>query len=38
LTTAKDDDRLKLLKEIAGTRVYEQKRTESNKLMKESGN
>ncbi|RCH98817.1 Structural maintenance of chromosomes protein 3, partial [Rhizopus stolonifer] len=36
LTTAKDEDRLKLLKEIAGTRVYEQKRTESNKLMQET--
>ncbi|KAI8891369.1 RecF/RecN/SMC protein, partial [Backusella circina FSU 941] len=36
LTTAHDEDRLKLLKEIAGTRVYEQKRFESNKLMQES--
>lgn len=36
LTTAKDEDRLKLLKEIAGTRVYEQKRTESTKLMQET--
>ncbi|KAI8368391.1 RecF/RecN/SMC N terminal domain-containing protein [Choanephora cucurbitarum] len=36
LTTAKDEDRLKLLKEIAGTRVYEQKRSESNKLMQET--
>jgi structural maintenance of chromosome 3 (chondroitin sulfate proteoglycan 6) len=36
LTTAKDEDRLNLLKEIAGTRVYEQKRSESNKLMQET--
>ncbi|CAO3654057.1 unnamed protein product [Mucor hiemalis] len=36
LTTAKDEDRLKLLKEIAGTRVYEQKRAESNKLMQDT--
>ncbi|KAG1213842.1 hypothetical protein G6F69_002459 [Rhizopus microsporus] len=36
LTTAKDEDRLKLLKEVAGTRVYEQKREESNKLMQET--
>ncbi|KAG2211831.1 hypothetical protein INT47_004517 [Mucor saturninus] len=36
LTMAKDEDRLKLLKEIAGTRVYEQKRAESNKLMQET--
>lgn len=35
---AKDEDRLKLLKEIAGTRVYEQKRAESNKLMQETRN
>lgn len=36
LTTAKDEDRLKLIKEIAGTRVYEQKRQESNKLIQET--
>ncbi|KAI9351904.1 RecF/RecN/SMC [Pilaira anomala] len=36
LTVAKDEDRLKLLKEIAGTRIYEQKRVESNKLMQET--
>lgn len=36
LTTVKDEDRLKLLKEIAGTRVYEQKRAESNKLMQDT--
>lgn len=35
---AKDEDRLKLLKEIAGTHVYEQKRSESNKIMEETGN
>ncbi|CDH49768.1 chromosome segregation protein [Lichtheimia corymbifera JMRC:FSU:9682] len=36
LTVAKDEDRLKLLKEIAGTHVYEQKRSESNKIMEET--
>lgn len=37
LTVAKDEDRLKLLKEIAGTRVYEQKRSESTKIIEETG-
>ncbi|KAI8994869.1 RecF/RecN/SMC [Pilobolus umbonatus] len=36
LTVARDEDRLKLLKDIAGTRVYEQKRTESTTLMQET--
>ncbi|KAG0185738.1 Structural maintenance of chromosomes protein 3, partial [Apophysomyces sp. BC1034] len=36
LTVAKDEDRLKLLKEIAGTQVYEQKRRESTKIMEET--
>ncbi|KAI8370556.1 putative chromosome segregation protein SudA [Radiomyces spectabilis] len=36
LTTAKDEDRLQLLKDIAGTRVYEQKRGESTKIMEET--
>ncbi|KAI9276287.1 RecF/RecN/SMC [Sporodiniella umbellata] len=36
LTTAKDEDRLKLLKEVAGTRVYEEKREESSKLLEDA--
>ncbi|TIA89788.1 hypothetical protein E3P99_01877 [Wallemia hederae] len=36
LTNAKDSDRLQLLKEVAGTRVYETKRTESLKIMHET--
>ncbi|OAD80455.1 hypothetical protein PHYBLDRAFT_184304 [Phycomyces blakesleeanus NRRL 1555(-)] len=36
LTVAKDEDRLKLLKDIAGTRVYEQKRNESTKIMEDT--
>ncbi|KAF9932721.1 Structural maintenance of chromosomes protein 3 [Mortierella alpina] len=33
LTNAKDDERLQLLKEVAGTRVYEQRRQESLKII-----
>ncbi|PWN19657.1 putative SMC3 [Microstroma glucosiphilum] len=33
LTNIKDSERLNLLKEVAGTRVYEQRRTESLKIM-----
>ncbi|KAF7721275.1 Structural maintenance of chromosomes protein 3 [Apophysomyces ossiformis] len=36
LTVAKDEDRLKLLKQVAGTQVYEQKRRESTKIMEET--
>ncbi|KAK9465850.1 RecF/RecN/SMC [Lipomyces arxii] len=36
LTNAKDAERLALLKEVAGTQVYEQRRTESLKVMNES--
>ncbi|KAI9490283.1 chromosome segregation protein sudA [Zychaea mexicana] len=36
LTVARDEDRLQLLKEIAGTRVYEQKRSESHKIIEET--
>jgi structural maintenance of chromosome 3 (chondroitin sulfate proteoglycan 6) len=36
LTHAKDSDRLKLLKEVAGTHVYEVKRQESLKIMKDT--
>ncbi|KAF8335540.1 RecF/RecN/SMC [Amanita rubescens] len=36
LTNAKDPERLTLLKEVAGTNVYEQRRTESLKIMAET--
>ncbi|CAO3568041.1 unnamed protein product [Mortierella alpina] len=36
LTVAKDDERLQLLKEVAGTRVYEQRRQESLKIITET--
>ncbi|QSL65683.1 hypothetical protein MERGE_002996 [Pneumocystis wakefieldiae] len=36
LTNAKDSGRLALLKEIAGTQVYEQRRTESLKIIEET--
>lgn len=36
LTNAKDSERLILLKEVAGTQVYEQRRTESLKIMGET--
>lgn len=38
LTLMKDSERLDLLKEIGGTRVYEERRRESLKIMQESGN
>lgn len=37
LTNAKDADRLQLLKEVAGTKVYELRRAESTRLIAESG-
>ncbi|KAF9113570.1 Structural maintenance of chromosomes protein 3 [Mortierella sp. AM989] len=37
LTNAKDNERLQLLKEVAGTRVYEQRRQESLKIISETG-
>lgn len=37
LTNAKDHERLALLKEVAGTKVYEQRRVESLKIMEETG-
>lgn len=37
LTVAKDAERLKLLKEVAGTSVYEERRKESLKIMEETG-
>ncbi|CAG8789550.1 9426_t:CDS:2, partial [Cetraspora pellucida] len=36
LTNAKDPERLQLLKEVAGTRVYEQRRQESMKIIEET--
>ncbi|KAJ3330378.1 Structural maintenance of chromosomes protein 3 [Blyttiomyces sp. JEL0837] len=36
LTNAKDGERLQLLKEVAGTRVYEHRRQESLKIMEET--
>ncbi|GAA5914010.1 hypothetical protein JCM8208_005919 [Rhodotorula glutinis] len=36
LTNQKDADRLTLLKEVAGTKVYEERRAESNKIMDET--
>ncbi|SNX83976.1 probable SMC3 - required for structural maintenance of chromosomes [Melanopsichium pennsylvanicum] len=36
LTNAKDHERLGLLKEVAGTRVYEQRRAESIKIMQDT--
>ncbi|XP_051120273.1 structural maintenance of chromosomes protein 3 isoform X2 [Andrographis paniculata] len=38
LTLMKDPERLDLLKEIGGTRVYEERRRESLKIMQETGN
>ena len=37
LATAPDTQRLNLLREIAGTRVYDEKREESGGILKESG-
>jgi structural maintenance of chromosome 3 (chondroitin sulfate proteoglycan 6) len=36
LTNAKDHERLALLKEVAGTKVYEQRRTESLRIMSDT--
>jgi hypothetical protein len=36
LTNQKDADRLTLLKEVAGTKVYEERRAESTKIMDET--
>lgn len=36
LTNMKDSDRLNLLKDVAGTKVYEQKRADSLKMMEET--
>jgi len=37
LTLMKDAERLQLLKEVAGTRVYDERREASEKLMQENG-
>jgi structural maintenance of chromosome 3 (chondroitin sulfate proteoglycan 6) len=37
LTNMGDKERLNLLKEVAGTKVYEQKRAESTRIMEETG-
>ncbi len=37
LATAPDSYRLKLLKEVAGTRVYDERKEESKELLKDSG-
>ena len=36
MTNAKDHERLALLKEVAGTKVYEQRRAESLRIMDET--
>jgi len=36
LAIMKDSERLELLKEVAGTHVYDERRTESEKIMQES--
>jgi len=36
LATMRDAERLELLKEVAGTRVYDERREESQKIMKET--
>ena len=37
LTNMSDKERLNLLKDVAGTKVYEQKRAESTRIMEETG-
>ena len=37
LAVAKDNERLKLLREVAGTRVYDEKKEQSKAILKESG-
>ena len=38
ICNSSDEERLQLLKEVAGTKVYDQKRKESQKIMLETGN
>lgn len=37
LAVAKDNERLKLLREVAGTRVYDERKEESKLILKDSG-
>lgn len=37
LAIAKDNERLKLLREVAGTRVYDERKEESKQILKDSG-
>ena len=37
LATAKDYERLKLLREVAGTRVYDERKEESQRILNETG-
>ena len=37
LATAKDHERLKLLREVAGTRVYDERKEESKHILAETG-
>ena len=38
LATAKDNERLKLLREVAGTRVYDERKNESQNILKDTEN
>lgn len=37
MATAPDSQRLKLLREVAGTRVYDERKSESQTILKETG-
>ena len=37
LAVAKDHERLKLLREVAGTRVYDERKEESKTILKDTG-
>lgn len=37
MATAPDSQRLKLLREVAGTRVYDERKSESNQILKDTG-
>lgn len=37
LAVAKDHERLKLLREVAGTRVYDERKEESKNILKDTG-
>ena len=37
MATMDDEERLNLLKEVAGTRVYDERREESMKILKDAG-